>query len=518
MFNTALEKALEENHFDVHGAHDSIFDNDPRPLDQTLRPVTEVDPNCLPPVLRNWLLPAATVIGCPFDFLVLSAVVTAGSLIGSRARIKPLENSNWFVVPNLYAGIVGLPSTKKSPALEEARKPVLRLQASARKTYIEQKEDYEIDARYFEKDEKDARNKSRTPEEYKNKLAAMSKPLKPVMRRYETNDVTSQKMIQFLVENPNGLLLTRDELTGWLKSLDADYDQSARSFYLELWTGGITYDHARITENRELLLTSGTLSIIGGIQPSRLQLYISEAYSFANADGFAQRFLYAYPDVYRDTTRKPTPSEYEELERGLEAACIAFKDLSEREFGGCSLSDSGDKFLGLMFDPEAQTLFDQWKEHSEAEAIRLESGDEVLASFIYKQPKNCAAIALIFHCLEYTGYERMPDRISVETATQALAYIEVLITHARRVFGLGENRIFSLARIVLGKIKTGKLKSGFTAREIKRKGWSSLQSSELINDVLHLLVDYGYLETLHSEIGRPAVRYYVHRAVSIEPS
>ena len=211
-----------------------------------------------------------------------------------------MQNSNWFVVPNLYAGIVGLPSTKKSPALDEARKPILRLQAAAREAYAIAKADYEIDAKYFEKDDKDARNKSKTASEYKNKLANIDKPAKPTLKRFETNDATSQKMIQFLAENPNGLILTRDELTGWLKSLEAEYDQSARQFYLELWKGGITYDHARVSENREIILTGGTLSIIGGIQPSRLQHYISEAYSFDNADGFPQRFLFAYPGMPAD--------------------------------------------------------------------------------------------------------------------------------------------------------------------------------------------------------------------------
>jgi len=61
------------------------------------------------------------------------------------------------------------------------------------------------------------------------------------------------------------------------------------------WKGGITYDHSRVSEDPEITITSGTLSIIGGIQPSRLQHYISEAYSYDNSDGLPQRILFAYP-------------------------------------------------------------------------------------------------------------------------------------------------------------------------------------------------------------------------------
>jgi len=494
-----------------------VFGDEPKPLDQTLRPVEKIDPECLPSVLRNWLLPAAKVIGCPIDFLALSAIAIVGSLIGPRVRIKPIQNSNWFVVPNVYAGIVGLPSTKKSPALDEARKPLLRLQADAREAYSAARVDYEFEEKFFEKDSKETLSKSRSAAEYKSKRGLLSKPVKPILRRYETNDATSQKVIQLLAENQNGFILIRDELTGWLKSLDAEYDQSARSFYLELWKGGITYDHSRVSENREVILTSGTLSIIGGIQPSRLLYYISEAYSYDNADGFPQRFLFAYPDKHI-SAGKATQSDCEQLERGLEASCRVFKCLAEKQFKGIALSDSGDSFFPVKFDTEAQRLFDAWKDEIDAEAVRLESEDEVFASFLNKLPKNCAAIALIFHCVENTDSQEFPDRISSETIANALDYIEVLTTHARRVFALGENRIFASAQMVLGRIRTGKLQNGFTAREVKRKGWSGLNNTEIIQEVLSLLVDYRYLKTIETDSGRPTSRYYINPGFKIEVS
>ena len=170
----------------------------------------------------------------------------------------------------------------------------------------------------------------------------------------------------------------------------------------------------------------------------------------------------------------------------------------------------------MQFDGDAQTAFDEWKDDTEAEAMRLESEDEVFASFLYKLPKSCSAIALIFHCIENINAEGMPDRIPLETTIQALAYIEVMTTHARRVFALGENRIFSLAQIVLGKIKTGKLGTGFTARELKRKHWSGLSSGELIQDALEVLTDYGYLKTITSGETKSITKYHVHPAIHIE--
>lgn len=494
-----------------------IFPDPPRPLDQTLRAVAELDPDCLPSVLRDWLCPASAVIGCPLDFLVLSAIAIAGSLIGARVRVKPLVNSNWFVVPNLYAGIVGKPSTKKSPALDEARKPLLRLQTEANKRYGHYKSDYEIEFRFCEKADKEARNKSKTVEEYKSNLALLDKPVKPVLRRFEINDATSQKVMQFLADNPNGLILTRDELTGWLTSLDAEYDQSSRAFYLELWKGGITYDHSRVSENRELHLSSGTLSIIGGIQPSKLQRYISEAYSSDSADGFPQRLIFSYPDVLR-SGKRASADDYGRMERGLENACNTFRILAERQFGGRALSDSGDSFQPITFDAAAQNAFDEWRDENEAAALRKEEEDEVFASFLIKLPKNCAAVALIFHCLENIDAHDFPDQIKIDTVVRALAYIEVMTTHAERVFALGENRIFSLAQTLIGKIKLGKVVDGFTVRDLKRKGWAGLQTTEIINDVLALLEDYGYLKSIDTSDGpgRPTAKYFVHPSIRHE--
>ena len=485
------------------------FVGEPRPLDLTLKPVETIDDDCLPQVLVDWLRPASKVIGCPFDFLILSAVVMIGTLIGSRLRVKPLQNSDWFIVPNLYAGLVGLPSTKKTPALVETRKPILELQFKAREDFKKVFKDYELDLKFYEKDSHKILKESATKEDYRRKIEDCPQPNKPIQRRFETNDITASKLIQFLSENPNGMMLFRDELTGWLKSLEADYDKSSRPFFLELWAGAINYELARV-DGREIQLTSGTLSIIGGVQPSKLQRYVTEAYSFDNSDGFLQRFLFAYPDVWK-RTRKPTKAEYDAMKKGYAKANEILKQITEYDFNGKVIGANGDKFHIVKFDSQAQAVVDQWQDEIESEAESLQIEDEAFSSFLYKLPKSCFAIALIFHCLESISKSSFPDEITIETALKAIAYTEVLISHARRVFALGENQIYSLAQVLIGKIKKGELAPGFKARDVMRKQWSGLRSKETVQDVLKLLSDYGYLrELVKSGEGRPTTLYFIH--------
>ncbi len=492
--------------------------SDPKPLDLTLKPVDTIDDNCLPEILVDWLRPASKVIGCPFDFLVLSAVVTVSALIGSRLRVKPSPFNNWLVVPNLYAGLVGLPSQKKTPALDEIRKPVLELQAKAREKYQTAKNDYEIDAKFYEKESNKILKESASRDDYKRNIANLneSKPVQPTLERYEINDITTAKLMQFLAENPNGLMLFRDELMGWLRSLEAEYDKSARPFFLELWKGGISYEMSRVSDNREIHITSGTLSIIGGIQPSKLQKYVSEAYSFDNSDGFLQRFLFAYPDS-KNKLEKGNESDYKAMLIGFEKANATVKTIAEYDFHGKIISANGDIFHAVKFSQAAQLAVDEWQNEIEAEAIELQTEDEAFSNYLSKLPKSCYAIALIFHCLENIRQQNFPNEISEVTVFKAITYTEVLISHARRVFALGENQIFALAHTLLVKIKKGELKQGFTRREVSRKNWSGLKSDEAIQDVINLLIDYGYLRELKTKgEGRPTNYYYFHPALENE--
>ncbi len=491
------------------------FIGEPKPLDLVLKPVETIDDECLPKVLVDWLRPAAKVIGCPFDYLVLSAIISVGSLIGSRVRVKALENSDWFVVPNLFGGIVGLPSTRKTPALDETRKPILELQTKIRKEFADKEKDFAIEARYYERELKAIYQEKLGLEETKRKVKDLPEFNQPIMKRFETNDITTPKLAQFLAENPNGLLQFRDELTGWLKSLDADYDTNARTLILELWKGAICYEKARVGDG-EIHIPSGTLSIIGGIQPSKLQKYVAEAYSFDNSDGFLQRFLFIYPDIGK-RPKKPTQSDYQALQNGFAAANNVFKKLAEYDFNGKVIGANGDLYHGIKFTKEAQAETDEWKNETEAEAERLQIEDEAFSSYLIKSPKNCFAVAMIFHCLENINQPIFPDEITLSTALKAITFIETLKTHARRVFALGENQIFALANSLIGKIKKGDLKQGFTGREVDRKKWSGLTSKDTVQDVLGLLADYDYLRELQTTgKHRQTVKYFFHPSLESE--
>jgi hypothetical protein len=250
------------------------FTDPPRPLPTPLLPVPRLHPAMLPEPFREWLWDIAER-GCfPLEFPA-AAIVAAAAVVGRRLGIRPKRCDDWLVVPNLWGAIVGPPSVQKTPGAEEALLPLKRLVAEALAAYEAALEEYKLDslvAKAQAKAAKDALEKAakgKRPKagkgdatkaeagdaepagDDKDELRLLAqealagegdKP--PVLRRYIVNDSTVEKLGEILAENPNGVLTFRDELTGFLRTLDREGHENDRGFYLEGWngTGDYTYD------------------------------------------------------------------------------------------------------------------------------------------------------------------------------------------------------------------------------------------------------------------------------------
>jgi len=224
---TPLNKALE-GVTEFYTATDDEWE-DPVPLPEGLPPTAPLDPTMLPEPLRGWIVDVSERMQIPPDFAAAGAVVVAGSLIGRKVGIHPRRQDDWLVVPNLWGAVVGRPSLMKSPALAEIMKPLARLVAEAYEEYQEARLAYESDVMVAEatkaalKDElkKAAKNGDRSKlEEIARSSQDTDVPKEPLLRRYKSEDATVEKISEILLENPQGILVHRDELSGWLRNLD----------------------------------------------------------------------------------------------------------------------------------------------------------------------------------------------------------------------------------------------------------------------------------------------------------
>lgn len=145
---------------------------------------------------------------------------------------------------------------------------------------------------------------------------------------------------------------------------------------------------------------------------------------------------------------------------------------------------------------------------------RLHSGDEhvLIESHLAKYRSLVPSLALVLHLVDgATG------PVSYSAVKRALGWAEYLESHARKVYAPGLYADIQGAHTLLGRIKNGKLASGFTVRDVQRKGWTGLTEGDVIRDALGVLVEANMLRPIearpHRRGGRPSTSYELHPAL-----
>lgn len=459
--------------------------------------VQAFDPDLLPESVRGFMVDTADRMQAPIDFLAVTAMVAAGGLVGRKILMKPKQLDNWAIAPNLWAACVGRPSAMKSPAISAALQPIRSIEQERQTAYRELLKDLEIQARFIEAGTKDRKKqwasaaKSGDRELARVLMAEEEVQETPPVPRLMVNNATTAKLGELLAQSNNGLLLERDELAGWLANLNAKDGGEDRAFYLELYDRLTPYTHDRI-ERGTIRIESPILSIIGGIQPSKITGVVRGAISGESDDGLIQRFqLMVWPDneesfSYRD--RAPEPQAY----AAYMGIMRQLSDIATRE----------EDVPAWRFTDRAQAAFVEWYTST---MRRARSGDmgSALESHLIKSPKAIAGLALL---LELIGGGDSGQVGEVATL-RALAWAEYLESHARRVYSAGTANATTAARVILDN--KAKLQDVFTAREIWKKGWKGVVQ-DVTEDALDLLIDYGYLMTVSTATGasgRPTTRF-----------
>jgi hypothetical protein len=479
---------------------------EPKPLPNDLPAVPAFDFACLPDTLRPWLEDIAERMQCPPDFPAVAATVALGSLVGRKIGIRPKRYDDWLVVPNLWGAIVGRPGLMKTPAAEQALSPLRRLVAEALERYEAESGEHKITAllkaqrvklheREIAKHLKDGDEASARAEA---KASATSDDSEPKLRRYEVNDSTVAKLGELLAENPNGLLVHRDELIGFLRGLDKEGAEESRAFYLESWNGTGSFVFDRIGRGT-VRVESNTLAILGGIQPDLLTAYVREAVRGGmGADGLLQRFqLAVWPDIARDWRNVDRWPDTEAKNK----AFSVFKYLDGLDPGEIG-ADVSSEIAFLRFDSAAQDCFDQWRARLETK-LRDDSEHPAFEAHLSKYRKLVPALALLIHLAD-----RGAGHVTLSALEKALRWATYLEHHARRIYSAVLRHDTAAARELAKHLQRGELAARFNLREVYRRGWAGLSSKEDAEAATEILCDLGWIrpaaEDSDRKGGRPA--------------
>ncbi len=481
----------------------------PTLLPDDIAPAPELDEKLIPNSWREWLTDVAERMQCPLDYPTIAAIVSAAALVGSKIRIRPKRFDAWLVTPNLWGAIIGSPSFLKSPALKEGLFFFNEIAESERVKFAGEWKDYEFDKEFADAKQAEIKKQMRGEKANKETLKMKFQNLEietPKENRLWTSDTTVEKLGELLNENKNGVLLLRDELTGWFRSLDKAGREQDRSFYLECWDGAGAFTFDRIGRGK-IHINNLTLSILGTIQPAMLEPYLRGSLEGYGDDGLPQRFqMIIYPNkskIYKFVDRLP---------KGRDAARASFKGLYELEPETIKARRLTEEYGGgyfVQFDNEAQEFFENWLTKLENYLRSDTSDSSAFQSHLAKYRSLMPTLSLIFHLIEsvagVTG-----EAVSLKNAQLAANWCFYLEQHARRIYGIVALSEFDVAREILKKIQSKDLQSEFTAKDIYGKHWAKLSKPRDVQNALEILVEYGYLTSVLIETsGRPKTIFLV---------
>jgi hypothetical protein len=376
--------------------------------------------DALPEPLSSFVTETAAAIGCDPAYVALPLVVAAGAAIGTTRR---LELKYKYEAPAiLWSVIVGESGTSKSPALRSVLEHVRDRERRLREEYAIERREYEAAVEAYEKERaawrSDKKSGGQPPE----------RPAEPIGRRALISDTTVEALALKLADNPRGLLLARDELAGWLNSLDRYANKSGsgsdESFYLSAYNGEQHAVDRRTGDRREIYVSQAALWITGSIQPTILQRALGTT---RRESGLLARLLLVAPP--------PLPAKWSEREVSplTRRACHDVLDrLYELEPDADAEGREKSRFVRLTAD--AKKAYVAWHDQHADEAVDLSEEEKAAWS---KFRDTSVRFALIIHEVRLAAGETVdPDFVDVASMDRAIRLVEWQKHETRRVYAL----------------------------------------------------------------------------------
>ena len=378
----------------------------------TLPEATGFPVEAMPAPCRRLVEEATDALGCAPELVALPMLAALSSAIGASRVIE--IKGGWREGTTLFLAAVASPGAMKTPAAKVAKKPVFDRQRGQGRAYAEDKEDYKRELREWEVERRDAAKAGEpAPEE----------PEPPSMGRSVASDTTIEALVSILETNPRGLLVHKDELTGWVRSMDQykGGKGSDRQHWLSLWSNDEVVVDRKSRQGEPIILPRPFVSLFGGIQPSML----SEL-GGVTEDGLMDRFLFCYPEPrhirFNDhEIRAEAEAEYASL----------YHALSEIRLPTDKHGDPNPRSLKLS--TEARNLFAGAVDALAAEAVkpgfpsRLEGVWSKLRGYLAR----LSLVLAVCRCAQARNWDERVEGEDVRAATKLLAYFRA---HARRVY------------------------------------------------------------------------------------
>lgn len=375
----------------------------------------------LPGVVGEFVCAAAAAIGCDPSFIALPSLGCLARAIGNKRTIK-LKRS-WTEPAILWAAIVGKSGTHKTPAILAAMQFLQRKQAEAITQHAEALATFEQAKAVYDREYAVWKRSSKSGPTEPPPWA----PAEPVCQRYVTTDTTIEALASLLAAQFDGLLVSRDELAGWLGGI-AEYKGGKGSdlgHWLASWSAAPLTVDRKTGAIKMLHVPRAAVSIVGGIQPGVLRKAIGMEHM---QDGLCARLLLAMPD--------PKAVRWTEaiIDPPIEAALAnVFDRLLALE--PAADEDGHPAPFAMALSPDAKSVWVEYYDRHRAEIADL---DDDLAAAWSKLEAYAARFALIFQLCSWAAGEQFASADTIDEAAMrsAIGLAEWFGGEAKRVYAV----------------------------------------------------------------------------------
>ncbi|MEM8971056.1 MAG: DUF3987 domain-containing protein [Pseudomonadota bacterium] len=444
------------------------------------------------PYWSDWIRAAAEAVSSPPDYVATSLLSASASLIGSSRRVSPWEG--WSEPCIIWGGLIGNPSSGKSPALEV---PIGLLRAIEE----EKGHGYKDDVRQWEANAeaasireegwknavKNATVNENPPPPKPEEADAGERPVRP---RLVLSDATVEAAAKIHERQPKGLILVRDELAGWLGSMDRyGGDGRDRAFYIEAY-GGRPFVVDRAKNPEPIVIPNLSISLLGGIQPDRLASGILNT----DDDGLAARLMMVWPNPVLPDRPKRIIDQI--------GAINAFRRLATLEMA----TDTNGKPAPVIvrLTDSAADMFNEWQKES-AQSESQFSG--MLLSFLGKTKGLALRLALVLEHLYWVGDRPAADpplQVSSATMAHALTFVEDYVKPmAVRVYGDAGAPVPVQHAMRIARYIVEHRPNTINLRDLRSKvGVTALKNAKFMTAAIDVLEDHDWIAPAFDREGK----------------
>lgn len=441
--------------------------------------------NVFPENMRTPLQNLAKSMDAPSEYPLAMSLTTISILMCGRFAVS--LNQNWFEHPNLWLGLIGQPSQKKSPVLKIFKKILSKYEKVLIKKWTESEVEYKKNLNKYKAElEKYKQDVKKNLE-----VEPPVEPVRPLKPHLTVQDTTVEALVMTALANQAygfdvGIFV--DELAHFLKSLNM-YKKNGNDVehFLSTWSG-TEQTIIRKSTNTDVTLEVA-YSIIGSIQPKVLKkLFFSDGYDTTN--GFVERWLYVLTN-YIETGNLPDTGNYD---------LTAFKDCCEQIFNFVINNPTVTKIYTL--DESADKLFKQFFQKI-TKAKQSPDKTDSQKVYLQKQTNYVIRFALILHIL-YGEIEN--PKISGRTMQNAIKLCKYFID----CFNWITNDLSALDReeeAALSYIKKHYDKP-VSPSKLQKSNRSLYKTLTIARETLEALEDKGYGRLAPTSNGGSAFIFY----------